>query len=127
MTKERRKILDMLDKGTIDVEEADQLLSALEEGQEREEKFRAEPKTLEEASFLKILIVEDGKEKVNITLPIGLAKVLKKIVPDKAQSKLNEKGIDLGEVIKEIEEGTFNGKLVDIEDGDSQVEIRLGK
>lgn len=80
-----------------------------------------------DASFLKILVVEDGKEEVNITFPVGLARFLKKIVPEKVHQKLSEKGVDLGNVIEEIDKGTFDGKLVDIEDGDSRVEIRLGK
>ncbi|MBS3787217.1 hypothetical protein KGY79_03340 [Candidatus Bipolaricaulota bacterium] len=126
MTDERKKILKMLDEGKIDVEEANELLSSLEDSQPEVE-IENEVPTVKEASFLKILVIENGKEKVNITFPIGLAKFLKSIVPEKAQSKLTEKGVDLEKVISEIEKGTFDGKLVDIEDGDSRVEIRLGK
>lgn len=126
MNEERKKILKMLDEGKIDVEEANELLSTLEDSQPEIE-MENELATVDEASFLKILVIEEGEEKVNITFPIGLAKFLKNIVPDKARTKLTEKGVDLEKVINEIEKGTFDGKLVDIEDGDSRVEIRLGK
>lgn len=127
MSKERKRILNMLDEGTIDVDEADELLSSLQKGRSEGEKLENQVKSVEEASFLKILVIEDGEEKVNITFPVGLAKFLEGVLPDKAQTKLDEKGVDLGKVINEIEKGTFDGKLVDIEDGDSRVEIRLGK
>lgn len=127
MSEERKQILNMLDEGTIDVEEADELLSSLQKSSSEGEKLENQVKSVEEASFLKILVIEDGEEKVNITFPVGLAKFLEGVLPDKAQAKLDEKGVDLGKVIDEIEKGTFDGKLVDIEDGDSRVEIRLGK
>ena len=127
MSEERRKVLKMLDEGKIDVEEAEELLASLSETGKEKERVENEVQTVDEASFLKILVVEDGKEEVNITFPIGLAKFLKKIVPGKARTKLTDKGIDLGKVIDEIEKGTFDGKLVDIEDGNSRVEIRLGR
>lgn len=127
MSEERKKVLRMLDEGKIDVEEANELLSSLEKTEAGQEGIETEVETVEQASFLKILVVEDGREEVNITFPVGLAKFLKKIVPEKARTKLTDKGIDLGKVIDEIEKGTFDGKLVDIEDGNSRVEIRLGK
>ena len=126
MNEERKKILKMLEEGKIDVEEANELLSSLEDrGAEKE--IYGEVDTVEEASFLKIIVVEEGEEKVNITFPITLAKFLKKIVPETTRAKITDKGIDLDKVINEIEKGTFDGKLVDIEDGNSRVEIRLGK
>ncbi|MFP4136192.1 MAG: SHOCT-like domain-containing protein [Candidatus Acetothermia bacterium] len=124
MDEERKIVLKMLDEGKIDVEEANELLSSLEKESGGKDK---EGDTPGNANFLKILVVEDGEEEVNITFPIGLAKFLKKITPEKARSKLSEKGVDLSKVIEEIEGGTFDGKLVDIEDGNSRVEIRLGK
>jgi hypothetical protein len=127
MSEERNKVLRMLEEGTIDAEEAEELLDSLRASNEEDEGGGDVVETSGDASFLKILVVEDGKEEVNITFPVGLAKFLKKIVPEKARRKLTEKGIDLGKVIEEIDKGTFDGKLVDVEDGNSRVEIRLGK
>jgi hypothetical protein len=127
MSEERNKVLRMLEEGTIDAEEAEELLDSLRASNKEDEGSGDVVETSSDASFLKILVVEDGKEEVNITFPVGLAKFLKKIVPEKARRKLTEKGIDLGKVIEEIDKGTFDGKLVDVEDGNSRVEIRLGK
>ncbi|MBS3737304.1 MAG: hypothetical protein V5A87_08370 [Candidatus Bipolaricaulota bacterium] len=127
MSEERKKVLKMLDEGKIDVEEANELLSSLEETEQGRGEPENESKTVDKASFLKILVIEDGKEEVNITLPTGLVKFLENLVPEKARAKLTEKGIDLGNVIDKIEKGSFDGKLVDIEDGNSRIEIKLGK
>ena len=125
MSEERKRVLKMLEEGKIDVQEAEELLSSLDEAEESESKSR--PRSVEEANYLRIIVVEDGKEEVNISIPIQLVRTLKGLIPVKATSKLAEKGIDIDKVIDEIEKGTFDGKLVDIEDGDSHVEIRLGK
>ncbi len=127
MSEERKRILRMLEEGKIDAEEAEELLDSLGVNKKEDEAHGNVVETTGDTSFLKILVVENGKEEVNITFPVGLAKFLKKIVPQKARQKLSEKGVDLGKVIDEIDKGTFDGKLVDIEDGDSRVEIRLGK
>jgi len=127
MSEERKKVLRMLEEGKIDAEEAEELLDSLGASKEEDKGTGSMVEKSNDASFLKILVVEDGKEEVNITFPVGLAKFLKKIVPQKARQKLSEKGVDLEKVIDEIDKGTFDGKLVDIEDGDSRVEIRLGK
>lgn len=126
MNEERKKILKMLDEGKIDVEEANELLSSLEDSQPEKE-MGSEVTTDEEAKTLRILVTEEGEEEVNITFPVGLAKFLKNLVPETAQSKLTEKGVNLEKVMGEIESGTFDEKIVDIEDGNTHVEISLGK
>ena len=126
MSEERKRVLNMLEEGKIDAEEAEELLSSLEESGEKT-KVEDRASTVEEANFLRIIVVENGVEDVNISIPIQLVRALKGLIPGKATTKLEEKGIDIEKIIGEIEKGTFDGKLVDIEDGDSRVEIRLGK
>ncbi|MFW6190158.1 MAG: SHOCT-like domain-containing protein, partial [Candidatus Bipolaricaulota bacterium] len=58
MDKERKIVLKMLDEGKIDVEEANELLSSLEKESGGKDK---EGDTPGNASFLKILVVEDGE------------------------------------------------------------------
>ena len=127
MNGERKRILKMLEEGKIDVEEANKLLSTLEESEPEAEYPEVETKAQEEATALKIIVVEEGQEEVNISVPLSLVKMLKGFVPGKAKKKLDEKGIDLEGLMDKIAEGTFNGKLVDIKDGDSHVEIKLVK
>ena len=127
MNEERIRILKMLDEGKITVEEAEELLSTMDLPEEEETKFETEVQSTEEASALKIIVIEDGEEEVNISVPLSLVKMLKGLIPGKAKDKLDEKGIDIDKVMDEIEKGTFDGKLVDIHDGDTHVEIKLVK
>lgn len=101
MSDERKKILDMLQKGKITVEEAERLLSALDapaEAQAGTEK--------PSCKYLRI-VVEPGpqsedRERVNIRVPMKLIRAGLKwaaFVPKHAQASINqalhEKGIDL--------------------------------
>jgi len=127
MKEERKQILKMLDEGNIDVKEAEELLSKVEDRQEEEPKAAVQGESTEKASALKIIVIEDGEEEVNINIPMGLVKMLKNVIPGKAKKELDDKGVDIEKVVDEIEEGTFDGKLVDVKDGDSHVEIKLVK
>ena len=62
---------------------------------------------------------------MNISIPVGLVKALKQIIPEKAKERLNEKGIEIDKIISQVEKRTFSGKLMDIDDGKSHVEIRM--
>jgi len=104
MSEERKKILEMLAKGKISVEEAERLLSAISES-ERE----SIPEKKTEALKLKYLrvVVEPGPgsdkdERVNIRVPIKLIRAgmkLASLLPNDVQGKvddaLKEKGISL--------------------------------
>ena len=127
MNEERKKILKMLEDGKINVEEAEELLSALDEKDQPSGKVISRQKDTGRASFLKIYVTENGKEQVNISIPIQLVKLLKKLIPSTAKDKLNEEGIDIEELMTQVEERTFDGKLVDIEDGNTHVEIKMIK
>ncbi|MBS3740453.1 hypothetical protein KGY47_03650 [Candidatus Bipolaricaulota bacterium] len=127
MNQERKQILKMLDEGKIDVKEAEELLSKVEDRQEEETTGAVQGESTEEASTLKIIVIEDGEEEVNINIPMGLVRMLKNVIPGKAKKELDNKGIDIEKVVEEIEEGTFDGKLVDVKDGKSHVEIKLVK
>jgi len=127
MNEERKKILKMLEEGRIDVKEAEELLSTLDEKDESTSKVISGEKGTDRASFLKIYVTENGKEQVNISIPIQLVKLLKKLIPGSAKDKLSEEGIDIEELMTQVEERTFDGKLVDIEDGNTHVEIKMVK
>jgi len=127
MKEERKQILKMLDEGKIDVEKAEELLSKVEDTREEKPAEVIKTESTEKASALKIVVIEDGEEEVNINIPMGLVRMLKNVIPGKAKKELDNKGIDIEKVVDEIEEGRFDGKLVDVKDGDSQVEIKLVK
>ena len=127
MEEERIKVLQMLDEGKITVEEANELLSALQESKESKKESLTEVSGVEEAKFLKILVTENEEEQVNISIPIKLVRMLKNFVPQKVKRRLEEEGVDMDELMSQIEQRTLNGKLVDIDDGKSHVEIKMVK
>lgn len=115
MSDERLQILRMLEEGKITSDEAVKLLDTVEDDrpQQRPRKNR----------FVKVRISGSDGEKVNVNLPIGLAKVALRIA-DNFGGKLDERfdNLDLESIIDEIEEGV-EGKLVEVESGDERVEI----
>ncbi len=66
---------------------------------------------------------KEGKETVNIKIPISLVnvglKIGKKFSPELQESMGN---VDMDEIIKMIQEGA-EGRLVEVDDGDEHVEI----
>jgi len=108
MGKEKRKILEMLSKGKIDIDEAERLLNALSSEASAEDKNGREPAAGGHSlpKYLRV-VVEPGehsakKERVNVRVPIKLIRSGIKwasLIPKDAQDKVNEafleKGIDM--------------------------------
>ena len=122
MSEDRLRILKMVQEGKVSPEEGEDLIQALGETPMAENTPAKKPK------FLKIRVREGDKTKVNVTIPMSLAKLGLKFIPKDAQMTLGEQKIDLDEILRTIEEGVPEGKLVDIDafdekDGDTKVEI----
>ena len=108
MGKEKRKILEMLAKGKINVDDAEKLLSAISTGESGNEERRTEssPDKKSRLKYLRV-VVEPGeksekKEKVNIRVPLKLirsglkwASFIPKDAKAKVNEKLKEKGIEM--------------------------------
>lgn len=118
MNEERTRILQMLAEGKISVDEAEELLATVEVEKEQ-------PPAHKEAKFLRIKVWEDQKEKVNVNLPLSLARLAMKLIPNDAKVKLEEQEIDLNAIINEIQYGASAGKIVEVEDGADRVEIYI--
>lgn len=116
MSEERKRILQMLAEGKISADEADELLTTL--GGEKDK-----PIARKEAKFLRIRIWEDGSDKVNVNIPLSLAKVAMKFIPNEAKKQLSEKDISLEDIIREIQYGAPAGKIVEVEDEESRIEV----
>ena len=136
MSEERKKILEMLAKGKISVDEAERLLSALSESE-----GESSPGKRVKVSNLKYLrvVVEPGPgsekdERVNIRVPIKLIRAgmkLASLLPNDVQGKvddaLKEKGMSLDfsqineENLEEIVE-SLRDLTVDVE-GEERVRI----
>ena len=105
MSEERRKILEMLSQGKIDVDEAEKLLAAISEpSSESEEGDKPEKKNF--PKYLRVVVEPGPKsvkgEKVNIRVPFSLLRAgikLASLVPVDVQGRVNEhlkeKGVNI--------------------------------
>lgn len=118
---EKERILKMLEQGTINSEEAYRLLESMG-GRKRQSGSRV----------FRLNVVSDQNEKVNIRVPLGLAKTLLKVgkgvvskISPKARKKMEEYNIDIDEILQSVdgEMGEDPIKLIDVEDGEDKVKI----
>lgn len=112
MKEERIQILRMLEEGKIKSDEAFELLKTLEDS-------KPVPATSKK-KFLRVRVFEGGGAKVNVNIPIQLAKIAFRFIP---KSVLKDHGeLDFDELLQEIERGA-EGKLVEVQDGETRVEV----
>lgn len=68
-------------------------------------------------------MIENGKQKVNVNVPFGLAKIFLKLAGNEAFGKHDKfKGLDVDEIIRQVEAG-LTGKIVEVNDGNDLVEV----
>ncbi|MFD3004289.1 DUF2089 domain-containing protein [Thermus tengchongensis] len=106
---EKRRVLEMLRAGEIGVEEALALLEAVE---------GPKPLTKPAAKLLRVRIHAQDKGKpvrVNVNLPLALAELLEKFLPEEAKLALAGRGVNLKDLLALVREGVPEGKLVEIE------------
>jgi len=111
MNEARMKILEMLSKGKISVEEASALL---EKVIVREQAPEAEPVTEQNGSapvrkgvpkYLRVVVDSADGDKVNVRVPMSLIRTglkLSSLMPADASEAMQEKGIDLS-VLKDLD------------------------
>ena len=116
MQEERKKILEMLEAGKINAEEAARLLEALGDAGEA-------PRTGKKARYLRIYVENPDEEtKVNIKLPVGLMRAASRFIPRDAKATINGMDIDLEELLSAIDEET-DGEIANITGEDGEVVI----
>ncbi|MGM0419680.1 MAG: SHOCT-like domain-containing protein [Bacillota bacterium] len=128
MSEERLRILQMVSEGKLSVEEAEELLQSMEMVPEIEDGTfarRSSETSGRKAKSLRIVVKEGGKEKVNMAIPLKLAKGLLTFIPRQAREKLEDENIDVADLISQFEEGEDVGTLVNIQDGEDHVEIKV--
>ncbi len=138
MSEDRRKILEMLSEGKIDVNEAEKLLAAISQppGEPNQSEI---PKKKDSPKYLRV-VVEPGpksvkQEKVNIRVPFNLLRAgikLASLVPVDVQGKVNkhlkEKGVnfDISNITSDnLEELLMhlNDLTVDVDSKEEKVRI----
>jgi hypothetical protein len=134
-SEEGKQVLQLLADGKIDVEQAYRLLRALgdvEEGTPRPARGAVPPTPPIPATppggstgrgrILRIRVTEDGEQKVNVAIPLAIARIgkMKLASSGLVRGHLGKFGIDLDELLRSVD---FPGKIVDIADDEDRVEI----
>jgi polyhydroxyalkanoate synthesis regulator phasin len=108
MSEERKKVLEMLAKGTISVADAEKLLEKLAEPASPEAKAEGHSSSEPcKPRFMRIVIDKPGQDQVNIRMPLSFMRTgtgLLAVLPTKINEKLAELGVDLAA------RGTMNEK-----------------
>lgn len=123
---ERDRILGLLEAGKISAEQAAVLLDAVTSGRTAHAASAAAPASSPTprppAQLLRISIdaVEGGenKAKVNINVPLKLARFAARFLPKEARVELEDQNIDLSELLANLGDEVPDGPLVDIDTSD---------
>jgi hypothetical protein len=134
-SEEGKQVLKLLAEGKIDAEQAYRLLKAIGDVDESGAHPPHAP-TTERPLFppdapippglgrrtLRIMVTSSGKSKVNIAIPLGIARMGKTKIAASGlvREQLAKFGIDLDDVLRHI---SHSGPIVDISDGDDRVLI----
>lgn len=116
MSQSRKDILDLLKEGKITAEEAEMLLDALGDENNKTEDVVIIPKKTGRKMLYVFVKSKDGDD-VKIQVPIEFAKFMKFA---KLDPKLQEQNIDFEELIKLVEDG-MEGDLVNITTADGDI------
>ncbi len=109
-TDERRRVLEMVENGTISVDEATKMLAAMEEADAE----RHPPARDGAGKWIHIKVIDES-DKVDIRLPFSLVRVVDSFIPKSARKEMEEQGVNLGQ-LADMLEGAEGGKLVEIEE-----------
>ncbi len=139
MMENRRQALDMLAQGKITADEAERLLSLVDQPPETAAGSNDSGEARKPAPKYLRVVIQDGdgpeSEQVNIRVPMGLIRAgvrLASVLPSNATSKINEKlkekgvPIDLGKIKAEDLEDlvdSLSDLQVDVQDGNEKVRI----
>ena len=128
-SEEGKQVLKLLAEGKIDSEQAYRLLRALgdvDDGTRQPPPPPPPPRPGAPAGargrVLRIRVTEDGEQKVNVAIPLAIARIGKMKLGSSAlvRGHLSKFGIDLDELLRSID---FPGRIVDIADDEDRVEI----
>jgi len=127
-TEEGKQVLKLLAEGKIDSEQAYRLLRALGDIDDGTKAPPPPPPPRPGAPpgargrILRIRVTEDGEQKVNVAIPLAIARIGKMKLGSSGlvRGHLSKFGIDLDELLRSID---FPGRIVDIADDEDRVEI----
>lgn len=122
MNEERLQILRMVQEGKVSAEEAAKLLEAL--GTQHSDAAPVET-SRRRNRMVRIIVREGEGTKVNVNVPLDLARIALKFIPSKVlKSDEGESLVDLDEVMRLLEEG-LEGKLIDVVEESSNTRVEV--
>lgn len=117
---ERMKILELLNKGIINVDDAERLLAALGEPEAKTETpFELVNQKKAPFRMLKVYVDSADGDQVRIQLPIEFAKLLKNSKFNGMES-LGDMDLDIDTLIQMINAGVI-GEIVNVESADGDI------
>ncbi|MGC9002138.1 MAG: LiaI-LiaF-like domain-containing protein [Dictyoglomus sp.] len=111
MKEERYKILKLVEEGRIKADEAEELIKTLEETSKKEKRY------------LRVNVIENGKNIVNINVPLSLLKWGLKFANTYAEKYGEKVEISPEEIENLVNDPDFRGKLVDINTPEDNVQV----
>ncbi|OGG43223.1 MAG: hypothetical protein A3F84_21545 [Candidatus Handelsmanbacteria bacterium RIFCSPLOWO2_12_FULL_64_10] len=75
--------------------------------------------------LLRVQVWEEGNKKISISVPLSTAHEILRALPVPARELMGEKGVDVERLIKAILSHPKPGKLIEVQDEDSRVEIAI--
>jgi hypothetical protein len=137
MSDEKLRILQMIKDGTLTPEEGLDLIQALDMSessagtglavpvsQSRADDASEQPRAngKRKPRFLRIKVDdEESNKKVNIRIPIALAKFAGKFIPKHARHEMKEQGVefDLGDILSQLENSEEG--MIEVSEGDNKI------
>ena len=114
---ERMTILRMVEQGKISAEDGARLLSALGDRQAEESKPRTRGFDTSRHLQVRVTDVATNRQKVNVTVPVGLFQLVWRWLPEEAQGQFEQ-------VQAAIDAGA-GGRLVEVMDQDTGVRVEI--
>lgn len=119
-SEEKLQILQMIESKQITPEEGMHLLAAIDQPNPT-----PSPSDYYSAEFIRIRVVEGNSTKVNVNLPISLIEVFMDVGTKFLPQDVPEiKHLNFKKIITQVKAGA-RGKLVQIDDGDTFVEVSV--
>jgi hypothetical protein len=138
LSEERGRILRMVASGEISPAEAEDLLSALEPPRQSENRPFGAPGNppppppqqtpmmrRNDGRNLVIQVTEGAENKVNVRIPLGLARAASKFIPRNAKEYLAEYDMNIDQLVESLAAAEGSNTLVEVEDGDNHVRIAV--